>query len=107
MIHDGIQFLGLGGEMSVGYVSCLVSGSPGQISGARDNIEKSDPQPSPPTCLHCPARVGAGAGVSKHKTIIWIWNHLPLLFSVSLSVFGPVCNVVGKRPRQKLILRYS
>ena len=46
MIHNGIQFLGLGGEMSVGYVSCLVSGSPGQIAGARDNIEKSDP-PSP------------------------------------------------------------
>ena len=67
MIHDGVQFLRLGGEMSVGYVSCLVSGSPGQIAGARDNIEKSDPQPSPPTCLHCPARVGAGAGVSTHS----------------------------------------
>ena len=49
VIHDSqwhIQFLGLGGEMSVGCVSCLVSGSPGQIAGARDNIEKSDP-PSP------------------------------------------------------------
>ena len=48
MIHDGVQFLRLGGEMSVGYVSCLVSGSPGQIAGARDNIEKSDPSPAPP-----------------------------------------------------------
>ena len=50
VIHDSqwhIQFLGLGGEMSVGYVSCLVSGSPGQIAGARDNIEKSDPPPPP------------------------------------------------------------